>query len=175
MEIPSSKDTIVLCGFMASGKTSVGKALACRLSYRFEDTDEMLTAEAGKTISEIFAESGESGFRDLEHQIIQRAAGLSRCVISTGGGVMTFERNALLLSGRATIIHVHRSFDKCYEAICKRSDRPLAGSKTRDELLRLYETRLNAYERYAHYTLENDASIEEAVSRLCSVLLPRQL
>ena len=47
--------------------------------------------------------------------------------------------------------------------------------KTRDELLLLYETRLNAYERYAHYTLENDASIEEAVSRLCSVLLPRQL
>ena len=174
MELQSPRNTIVLCGFMASGKSAVGRALARKLSFRFRDTDEMLVAETGKTIAEIFAEGGESGFRDLEHQIVRKAAGLTHCVVSTGGGVMTFERNALLLSERTTIIHVHRSFDKCYEAISKRTNRPIAGSKSRDELLHLYETRLNAYNRYAHYTLENNASIQEAVSRLCSVLLPNQ-
>ena len=156
---------------MGCGKTTIGKMLANALCYDFADTDEMLISETGKSIAQIFAESGESHFRDLEHQIVQKAAALSHCVISTGGGVMTFERNARLLAQHAAVIHIHRSFDDCYEAIRQRTNRPLSGGKSREELLRLYESRFMAYEKYAHYTLENNVSAKEAAVRLQDMLL----
>lgn len=167
-------NTIVLCGFMGCGKTTIGKSLANALGYDFADTDEMLIAETGQTIAQIFAESGESHFRDLEHRIVQKAAMLSHCVISTGGGVMTFERNARLLARHAGIVHIHRSFDDCYQAIRLRTNRPLSGNKSREELLALYEARFIAYEKYAHYTLENNASVEEAIARLSDMIPPRE-
>lgn len=169
------RNTIVLCGFMGCGKTTIGKKLADSLGYHFADTDEMLISETGKSIAQIFAESGESGFRDLEHQIVRKAAALSRCVVSTGGGVMTFERNACLLAKHAVIIHIHRSFDDCYAAIRARSNRPLSGGKSREELLALYQSRFAAYEKYAHYTLENNASVEAAAERLSCFILSRKL
>jgi len=168
-------NTITLCGFMGCGKTTIGKMLASALDYRFADTDEMLISETGKSIAQIFAESGESHFRDLEHQIVQKAAALSHCVISTGGGVMTFERNARLLARHTTIVHIHRCFDDCYDAIRKRTNRPLSGSKSREELLSLYESRFAAYEKYAHYTLANNASAEAAAACLRDLILSRKI
>ena len=149
-------NTIVLCGFMGCGKTTIGKMLASALDYHFADTDEMLISESGKSIAQIFAESGESHFRDLEHQIVQKAAALSHCVISTGGGVMTFERNARLLAQHTTIVHI-------------------SGSKSREELLSLYESRFAAYEKYAHYTLANNASAEAVAARLSDHILSRKI
>ena len=160
---------------MGCGKTTIGKMLAAALGYDFADTDEMLVSETGKSIAQIFAESGESGFRDLEHQIVQKAAGLSHCVISTGGGVMTFDRNARLLARYTTVIHIHRSFDECYEAVRLRTNRPLSGSKSREELLRLYESRFAAYEKYAHYTLAYNTSAEAAAECLSGLLLSRKI
>jgi len=169
MELPHK--SIVLCGFMGCGKTTIGKTLAHHLGYHFADTDEMLIAETGQSIAQIFASSGESHFRDLEHQIVQKAAALSRCVISTGGGVMTFERNARLLARHTIIVHIHRSFDECYDAIRMRTNRPLSGNKSREELLNLYESRFASYEKYAHYTLENNFSVEEAATQLKGMIL----
>lgn len=168
-------NTIVLCGFMGCGKTTIGNMLANALGYHFADTDEMLISETGKSIAQIFAESGESHFRDLEHQVVQKAASLSHCVISTGGGVMTFERNALLLAQHATIVHIHRSFDDCYAAIRERTNRPLSGSKSREELLSLYESRFVSYEKYAHYTLANNSSAQAAAARLSDLILSRKI
>ena len=162
---------IVLCGFVGCVKSTVGNLLAKRLSYGFADTDQMIIDETGQSIAEIFAGSGESRFRDLEHQIVQKAAHLSHCVVSTGGGVMTFERNAQLLAQYAQIVHIHRSFDDCYDAIRQRTNRPLSGNKSREELLRLYESRFSAYEKYAHYTLENNTSVADIVERLSGILL----
>ena len=159
---------------MGCGKNTIGKSLASALGYDFADTDEMLIAETGQTIAQIFAESGESHFRDLEHQIVKKAAMLPHCVISTGGGVMTFERNARLLTQHAGVVHIHRSFDDCYAAVRQRSNRPLSGNKSREELLGLYESRFIAYEKYAHYTLENSSSVEEAVAQLRNIILGQE-
>lgn len=161
-----SSASIVLCGFMGCGKSTIGKLLAKELSFSFADTDEMITEQAGCPIAQIFAERGESGFRDMEHEIIRQAAARRRCVISTGGGAMTFERNAKLLAQNALIIHIRRSFDGCYETVSARQNRPIAGRKSREELLALYESRLAAYEKYAAYTLVNDGTAEEAAIRL---------
>ena len=91
-------------------------------------------------------------------------------MIATGGGVMTFERNARLLAASTRIVHVHRSFDACYASISRRKNRPIAGQKSREELLALYNARLDAYARWADFTVENDGTPEEAVARVLAWL-----
>ena len=164
------KNTLALCGFMACGKSTLGIALARRLGYDFVDTDEMLFRETNMTLAQMFAIGGESYFRDREHEVIKKAALLPRTVISTGGGVITFERNAALLAQHAEIIHIRRSFESCYACISKRKNRPIAGQKTREEMLTMYTARLGAYEKYASFTLENDGTPEEALDKLAAWL-----
>ena len=88
---------IILCGFMASGKTTVGKALAEEIEIEYVDTDEFLIETYGMDIPAIFAKHGEDYFRDLEHEIAKKVTELPRGVISTGGGMLTFDRNGEVL------------------------------------------------------------------------------
>ena len=166
----TGKTSIALCGFMASGKSALGRRLAAALGYDFVDTDELLLHRTGQTLPEMFAIGGEAYFRDREHETIREAALLPRTVIATGGGVMTFERNARLLAASTRIVHVHRSFDACYASISRRKNRPIAGQKSREELLALYNARLDAYARWADFTVENDGTPEEAVARVLAWL-----
>ena len=160
----TGKTSIALCGFMASGKSALGRRLAAALGYDFVDTDELLLRRTGQTLPEMFAIGGEAYFRDREHEVVREAAQLPGAVISTGGGVLTFERNARLLAASTRIVHVHRSFDACYASISRRKNRPIAGQKSREELLALYNARLDAYARWADFTVENDGTPEEAVA-----------
>ena len=161
---------VVLCGFMGCGKSTVGRRLASALGVPYYDTDDMLTRETGMTAAEMFAAGGEAYFRDMEHEVVKKAAALPCGVIATGGGVMTFERNAKLLAERAAVIHVCRSFEGCYDAVSKRKNRPIAGTKSREELERLYNGRIAAYEKYADYTLMNDGTPDEAAARALAFL-----
>lgn len=170
MNTSEKKPAIVLCGFMACGKTTLGRQLAQRLGYDFADTDDMLFRETQMTLPEMFAIGGESYFRDREHEIIKKAAQLQRTVISTGGGVMTFERNARLLQSSAEIVHIHRPFGACYAAIRARTDRPIAGQKSEAQMRQMYDARLAAYEKYASFTLHNDGTPDEAMAALMAWL-----
>lgn len=84
---------IILCGFTSSGKTTIGKLLSEQLGLPFYDTDQMLIEHYKMTIPEIFAKGGESLFRDYEHEIARQVCGLGPSVVSTGGGMLTFDRN----------------------------------------------------------------------------------
>jgi len=81
------KRNIVLTGFMASGKSAVGKELAKRLKMDFVDTDNLIEEREGMEISRIFREKGESYFRDVETKIVKEVAEYKNSVIATGGGV----------------------------------------------------------------------------------------
>lgn len=166
MDNPRRKTTLALCGFMACGKTTLGKRLAAALHYDFADTDEMLFAQTQMTLKQMFDAGGEAYFRDLEHETVCRAALLPKTVISTGGGVVTFERNVRALAPHAEIIHIRRSFDACYESITRRKDRPIAGQKSKEELRRMYDARLDAYSRCASFCVDNDGAPEEALRAL---------
>lgn len=91
---PKSKKAIVLCGFMGCGKSTVGKILAKKLNYEFIDTDGFIEARANKKISDIFKKDGEEYFRDLEHEVCSELASRKNIVIGSGGGALTFKRNA---------------------------------------------------------------------------------
>jgi shikimate kinase len=84
---------VVLCGFMATGKSSVGKRLAALLGYEFLDMDAIIESESGMSIPQIFSTQGEPAFRALESQLVERIAQRSRCVIATGGGTIVNRQN----------------------------------------------------------------------------------
>lgn len=92
-----AKQNVVLTGFMGTGKTTVGRLLAARLGFAFEDTDEWIVAQDGRAIVDIFREDGETAFREMEHAAAQRLAGQTGLVIATGGRLMLDVRNAALL------------------------------------------------------------------------------
>src|SRR3954471_7938685 len=84
---PADDDApIFLVGFMASGKTTVGRLLAERLEWAFVDLDEVIEEAAGKTVPEIFAAEGEAGFRKRETDAVRAVAQRRKTVVATGGG-----------------------------------------------------------------------------------------
>ena len=107
---------IILCGFMSCGKTTVGKKLADFIGYKFIDTDEMIIELSGKSIKEIFAEGGEELFRDMEHEVAKKLDSLEGYVISTGGGMMTFDRNIDVINN-GIVIYIDTPFNICYRKL----------------------------------------------------------
>ena len=97
-------NNIVLCGFMGCGKSTVGRNLARKTGKRFVDMDAYIEKKTGKTISEIFTDQGEDGFRDIEHEVCLELADKSNLIIATGGGALTFERNVRVFKGKDIIV-----------------------------------------------------------------------
>ena len=95
---------IILVGFMGTGKSAVGRALAKKLKRPFIDLDERIEKEAGRPIAQIFSKEGEAGFRQRETQAVEKAAKVSSSVIATGGGVMLDEENVRLLKESGTVV-----------------------------------------------------------------------
>lgn len=85
--------SVYLIGMMGSGKTTIARRLAAALGYRYFDTDELIEQAAQQPISQIFAESGESIFRELETQTLQALSPMTRCTIATGGGIILKPEN----------------------------------------------------------------------------------
>jgi shikimate kinase len=100
------KTGIALVGFMAAGKTAVGKALAKRLGKCFIETDALIEKRAGRSIPDIFAQDGEIAFREMEIDIIREVAGSDNTVIACGGGVVLNKINIDRLRNSCTIINL---------------------------------------------------------------------
>ena len=102
---------IVLTGFMGSGKSTVGPLLAERLGWSYIDVDDVIAAEAGCTIAELFNRHGEAAFRDREHSTIARLAAGDALVLALGGGAIErAETRSFLLADPDTLL-VHLEVD----------------------------------------------------------------
>lgn len=97
---------IVLTGFMASGKSTVGRELSKKLSRVFYDTDQLIEDAAQTSISEIFAKQGETAFRDMESNLIQKLSSLTNCIISTGGGAVLRAENRENLRKNGAVVNL---------------------------------------------------------------------
>ena len=84
---------LYLIGMMGSGKTTVGKQLAQYLGYRFFDTDALVEQATGQTIPQIFADQGETAFRQIETAVLAQLAPYTRLVVATGGGIVLKPEN----------------------------------------------------------------------------------
>ena len=155
---------------MASGKTAIGSLLSERLGVPFVDTDSLIAADAKKSIPEIFADEGESGFREREHRVALQTASMAPCVISTGGGMLTFERNGELLQKSGTVILIDRSLDSTVGLLQNDRSRPVAFGRPERELRALYETRMNLYKKYAAAVIANSGSRADCVGKIIRFL-----
>lgn len=123
---------IVLCGFMGSGKTVVGKELAKIMGRRFVDTDQLVEARSGVSIPAIFQVHGEDYFRELERAACAEAAEIPNCVISTGGGALTFDENVRTLRTTGKIVLLDASFEVICQRVGNGANRPfISGSGAR--------------------------------------------
>jgi shikimate kinase len=148
---------IVLTGFMGSGKSTVGPLVAARLGWTFIDVDNVIEAEAGVTIAELFARHGESLFRDREHATIARLAAGDALVLALGGGAIErAETRDLLLTTSGTLL-VHLEVELATTlARCAGTEyiRPILADQA--NLANRYRKRLPLY-RTAHISIPVDA------------------
>lgn len=99
-----AKRNIFLCGFMATGKSSVGKQLAAAIRYRFADMDDLIERETGMSIPQIFASQGEPAFRELESRMVERIAAWTGYVVATGGGTVVNPQNLQTLKRSGVVV-----------------------------------------------------------------------
>jgi shikimate kinase len=116
---------IALIGFMGTGKSSVGRLIAEQLRFPLVDTDEMIVSRAGKSIADIFAQEGESRFREYESQIVAELIAHKRAVICTGGGLGANEANLASLKQHALVVCLWASPEKIWERVRNQTHRPL--------------------------------------------------
>jgi shikimate kinase len=146
--IPASSDTrpIALVGMMGAGKTTLGRALAQRLGWRFRDLDEEVERAADATVAELFEREGEAAFRELEHRALAGLLDGSLFVLATGGGVVLDPRNRELLRHRALTIWLDASPTTLASRVAGIGGRPLLnGSDPAARLTELLEERRPFY------------------------------
>ena len=115
---------IYIIGPMGSGKSTIGKMLSSQLKYKFFDTDEEIKKKAGMSITSIFDEQGENGFRLIESQILNELSIKPKSVISTGGGIVLMNTNRAVMKN-GTCIYLKVDFERQVKRLANSDDRPL--------------------------------------------------
>ncbi len=147
---------ILLCGFMGSGKTTIGKEIATVSDLNFIDTDEMIVNKVNMPITQIFDEYGEQYFRDIEHEVFCDIAKLNNKVISSGGGALMQDRNVKVINDNTYIVFLDIPFNEICERIGNNDSRPLF--RDIESAHKLFN------ERHGQYKKISDIIIEQALT-----------
>lgn len=149
---------IILIGYMGSGKTTVGKALAKDLNLPFYDLDWYIESRMRKTVAQIFEEKGEEGFRKIEHNMLHEVAEFEDVVISCGGGTPCFFDNIDYLNAQGDVVYLKAEPEVLYKHLMMgKGNRPLLKGKTPDELIEFIKEQLGKREEFytkAKHTLD---------------------
>lgn len=170
---------IFLVGFMACGKTTLGKNLAKSLGLSFVDLDMYIEGRYYKSVSDIFSELGEEKFREIERRILHEVSEFEDVVISTGGGTPCFFDNMEYMNTMGETIYLNTNTERIAERIKAAGDkRPLVRGKKDDEL-KIYieemkKKRESFYKKAKHTLdstfLEDYSQIRETVSKAIEIL-----
>jgi len=154
-----------------SGKSTVGRQLARRLSLPFTDSDHAIEQRIGCSIREFFEREGESAFRDIEEQVIAQLC-KQDCVIATGGGAVLRASNREQLRSATHVIYLRSSPEDIFRRVRHDKGRPLL--QVADPLARLRELHAERdplYRETAHFTVDTGrVSIPALVSRVIAQL-----
>lgn len=152
---------IVLVGMPGCGKSTVGKALAKRLSRPFFDADEEIVRRAGKPIPEIFQAEGEAGFRKIETEVLFDLCRQSGAVIATGGGAVTVPKNHDILRQNSLVVFINRDI-----AVLPTAGRPLS---EQNDLHEMFHHRLPLYRAVCDYEVDGNGKIQTVTDRVAEV------
>ena len=163
---------LILIGPPGCGKSTVGAALAQKLTIDFIDTDSAIEASYGQKISDIFVDKGEEFFRDLEFKVLDQSLMKEDCVLSLGGGAPIAQRaQEILKTAKAPIFFLDVSLAVAAPRVGFNRDRPLLLGNPRAQWQSLAETRRPIYESLASFVIKVDAmSVEEVVDAIVSKL-----
>ena len=160
---------------MGCGKSTIGRELSKRLQVKFIDLDSVLEIRNNRTVTEIFSDSGESAFRDLESQTLHLLTPIASTVISLGGGTPCFNDNMTYIADAGISFYLEVPAEKLAGRLYKEKDhRPLIKeSKSIEELSSFISKKLAYREKYykqATYSIEADKNIDVIVEKIIFLL-----
>lgn len=138
-------NNIVLVGFMAVGKTTIGKSLKGIFGYSLFDVDSLIEKEEKIPISEIFSQKGETYFRTKEVEVAKKLLSRNNNIISTGGGLFLNEEVRKMALKNNFVVFLDLDLNEVYNRVNRNNLRPLAKGKTLEDLKVLYDSRLPYY------------------------------
>ena len=164
--------TLVLAGFMGSGKSRLGRELSAHLGWPLVDLDKYIEQHDGRTIPEIFATDGEATFRTLERESLAQVLAAGHCqILATGGGaLLSDEAKAIVRAHPALVIYLDASLETIDRRVGDGSGRPLIAGGERERMARLYEFRRPLYEHLADLTVDADQAIEVKVDTIITAM-----
>jgi shikimate kinase len=165
-------DKVYLVGFMASGKSTLARALALRMGWRSEDVDELIEARERHTIAEIFARQGEPYFRAVEREILAILQPMRHVVVATGGGTFADPENRQRINLDGVSVWLDVPLAELIPRIPLDGRRPLAANRA--QLEQLYAARVEGY-RQAHVRVAASARtpVSALVDHVLDALQPR--
>jgi len=168
MKPPTNDVNLYLVGFMGTGKTTIGRAVAQRLGFRLLDSDHEIERLRGKTIADIFAQDGEPAFRALEREFILTGHPATGCVIACGGGLVVQPGMLEELKKRGVVVCLHASLETILKRTQGNRTRPLLNGEV-DPLQRirdLYAVREPVYRRSGTVILTDSRPAGDIISHL---------
>ncbi len=144
---------IILCGFKNAGKTTLGSALSAAIHYSFIDTDYLLVNRQEKSVPDIYAEFGETRFRQLEHTILMTLTDVKNTVIATGGGTFVNPKSARLLKELGKIIYLQLDEGILYQRMLE-NRLPRFIEEGYQQFSTFYKKRHAIYQDYAEEILD---------------------
>jgi len=162
---------LFIIGYKSSGKTTLGKQLAVRLKLEFIDLDDFIERQEGKTIPEVFLESGEEDFRRMERKALQQVIKKDNILVSTGGGAPCHRNNMTLMEKNGIVIYL-KADDEILVSRLKTAalDRPIVKGKSEEELrifLAELRNRCEHYYRRAHFIVDgNKSAMNDIIKQL---------
>ena len=156
---------IFLIGYMGSGKSTLGKALASRCEVRFIDLDDYIEERSGKTIKKIFATEGEAAFRDLERRMLVEVSGFDNVLVACGGGTPCFGDNMELMNEHGVTVLLQASYERLLERL-KRGRHKLG-----DFITRQLEMRMPHYSKAAEVFDSTLLEDENQIERKCEAFI----
>lgn len=164
---------IVLIGYRGTGKSSVGRALAVKLSRELVSTDKEIVRRAGRSIPDIVAAEGWEHFRDLESAVCRDFAGRDELIVDTGGGAILRPENVEALKRHGTLFWLTASVDTIAKRIGGDTQRPsLTGTKSFvDEIQEVLRERTPKYQAAADHVIPTDGrSIDELANAVLALV-----
>ncbi|WP_373526180.1 shikimate kinase [Nostoc sp.] len=158
---------LYLIGMMGVGKTTVGRLLAKELSYGFVDTDNVIAQATGKSINELFAQVGETGFRQLESDVLAQVCAFTKLTIATGGGIVLRRENWGYLH-HGLIVWLDAPVELIYSRLVEDTTRPLLqDADLKGRLRSLLEERTPLYSQAdLQITLQEGETPEDIAKRI---------